>query len=270
MLVSIITATYNDGEFLRETINSVLNQTYSEWEWIVVNNGSTDSTSEILDSVSDKRIIVKHLRQNVGVSAGRNAAIEIAKGDFLCFLDGDDILPERSIESRILIFEKDEKLEFVDGKVISFIGDVSNVVHTYLPSFKGNPSSELIGLTGSVFRGNTWMLRKVAGKRYKFHEELSHGEELLLYLELCESGLFSYTEEPVLLYRNRNSSAMTNLRGLETGYAQLIQHLKHMDHFSAKQKHAFRLRVRSIMFRSYLKQFQAFKSIVVWIKFSFA
>ena len=76
--VSIITATYNDGRFLNECIDSVINQVFMNWEWIVVNNGSSDNTEQLLKAIDDPRIHVCHLSENLGVSGGRNHGLKQA------------------------------------------------------------------------------------------------------------------------------------------------------------------------------------------------
>ena len=89
---SIIIPTYNVAPYLRETLNSVLAQTCQDWECICVDDGSTDGTGNILDEYGkkDSRFRVIH-KANAGVSAARNGAMQLAKGDYICFLDGDDV-----------------------------------------------------------------------------------------------------------------------------------------------------------------------------------
>lgn len=92
MLFSIIIPSYNVATYLRETLNSVLEQTCQDWECICVDDGSTDDTGQILDEYgkNDSRFRVIH-KANAGVSAARNDAMQLAQGDYICFLDGDDV-----------------------------------------------------------------------------------------------------------------------------------------------------------------------------------
>lgn len=91
---SIIIPVYNLASYLRECLDSLLAQTYTDWEAICVDDGSTDESGKILDEFShgDTRFVVIHRTNNNGVSAVRNTALEIAKGTWVCFLDGDDIV----------------------------------------------------------------------------------------------------------------------------------------------------------------------------------
>jgi glycosyltransferase involved in cell wall biosynthesis len=90
-LVSIIIPAYNAAPFLVETIQSLCNQTYTHWEAIIVNDGSTDNTATICDSFIDKRVSTIH-QSNTGVATARNNGLALAKGDYIVFFDADDLM----------------------------------------------------------------------------------------------------------------------------------------------------------------------------------
>ncbi len=90
-LISIIMPTYNHGAFIREAVDSVIHQTYGNWELIIINNYSTDNTGEILDQYNDRRIRVINFKNNGIIARARNKGISEAKGEFVAFLDSDDI-----------------------------------------------------------------------------------------------------------------------------------------------------------------------------------
>lgn len=90
-LVSIITPAYNAAKFIGEAIESVLAQSYQNWELIIVDDGSKDNTVEIVKSYNDRRIILHKLEKNSGVAVAMNTAISLAHGTLLAFLDADDV-----------------------------------------------------------------------------------------------------------------------------------------------------------------------------------
>ena len=90
-LISIITPTYNCAQFIGETIKSVINQTYTNWEMIIVDDASNDNTEEVVKSIKDERIKYIRLKENSGAATARNIAMENASGKFMAFLDSDDI-----------------------------------------------------------------------------------------------------------------------------------------------------------------------------------
>jgi glycosyltransferase involved in cell wall biosynthesis len=108
-LITIITPCYNSQEYLRETINSVLKQTYRNFEWILVNDGSSDKTEDIILGIEDDRI--KYLYQeNKGQCAASNLGLSHSKGQFIKFLDSDDLLNATHLENLVKCIVDDETL----------------------------------------------------------------------------------------------------------------------------------------------------------------
>ena len=93
MRFSIVVTAYNIEQYIKECIDSILTQTYTDpFEVTVIDDGSTDSTGTVLDSYSDPRLRVIHLKENRGISYGRNLGIEESTGDWICVIDGDDYI----------------------------------------------------------------------------------------------------------------------------------------------------------------------------------
>lgn len=101
-LVSIITPCYNSEKYIKETYDSILNQTYKNWEWIIIDDCSTDDSVEIIEKFNDSRVKLHVNHMNSGAAVSRNKALEIANGRYITFIDSDDLwLPqflEKSIE----------------------------------------------------------------------------------------------------------------------------------------------------------------------------
>ncbi|MGC6430412.1 MAG: glycosyltransferase family 2 protein [Jejuia sp.] len=106
--VSIITPTYNSSRFIIDTIESVVNQTYPDWELIIIDDASTDSTIKIIEEHLQYYSNIKLLKNltNKGAAFTRNRGIEIAKGNYIAFLDGDDIWKPHKLEVQIAFMEK--------------------------------------------------------------------------------------------------------------------------------------------------------------------
>lgn len=99
--VSIITPTYNCGRFIAKTIDSVLAQTYSDWEMLIVDDCSTDNTAEVVDNYNDSRIKYHCLDRNSGAAVARNTALKMATGRWIAFLDSDDIWLPYKLEHQL-------------------------------------------------------------------------------------------------------------------------------------------------------------------------
>src|SRR3990172_11738749 len=133
-LVSVIIPTYNGSRFIRETIQSVIGQSYSKIEIIVIDDGSTDDTSLVVKSITDQRITYIQ-QKNAGVSTARNHGITVSKGDYIAFLDHDDVWLPCKLEKQLSLFEQNPKVAMVYAD--TFIIDENNsIINTYSHKIK--------------------------------------------------------------------------------------------------------------------------------------
>ena len=109
-LVSIITPSYNSVQFVSETIKSVLGQTYQDWELLIVDDCSKDNSVVTLQMFADidKRIKVFSLKQNVGAAAARNVALDNAQGQYIAFLDSDDVWENTKLEKQLTFMKENQ------------------------------------------------------------------------------------------------------------------------------------------------------------------
>jgi len=135
-LVSIITPTYNHEKFIGTCIESVLEQTYPNWEMIIVDDGSVDGTGSIIGQFTDKRI--KYIKQeNVGIwklNKTYNRALDLAQGDLIAILEGDDAWPRYKLEEQVKIFENQEVVLSWGRK--NTINDKNEIISFDLPSLE--------------------------------------------------------------------------------------------------------------------------------------
>lgn len=111
-LVSIVIPCFNGGEFVAETIQSVLSQTYENLELIVVNDGSTDNSTEVIKCFHDNRLVYIY-QKNQGLSAARNTGIRHAKGEYLTFLDADDLFMSDKISNQLAFLDQNKEYGLV-------------------------------------------------------------------------------------------------------------------------------------------------------------
>ena len=105
--VSIITPCYNSSKFLKETIQSVLSQTFTDWEWLITDDFSTDDSVEVINEINDPRIILTIAEKNGGAGKARNLSLEKASGRFITFLDADDFWEPIFLEEMISFMKKE-------------------------------------------------------------------------------------------------------------------------------------------------------------------
>ncbi len=119
-IVSIITPTYNSEKYIEKTIKSVLNQTYSNWELLLIDDCSSDSTISIINKyLNDERIKLFKNKENKGAAVSRNTGIERSRGDFIAFLDSDDFWEKEKLEKQLYFMkEKNCEISFTAFNII--------------------------------------------------------------------------------------------------------------------------------------------------------
>ena len=255
-LVSIIMPAFNEECYIEESINSVLGQSYGNWELLVVDDGSQDNTRDVVWGFDDSRISLYAQTENLGVSAARNVGLKHSRGEYITFLDADDVLTPESIRSRLDILSFNPKVGFADGKVVTFNSRMTTELGVWTPDYHGPPFQRLITLDGSCFYGLTWLIRKEGLSEVTFSNAMTHGEDLLYLMRLSyHSGYqYAFTDQEILHRRTGHGSAMHDLSGLEDGYKELCFRLGDFNDVSEEQASLFKRRARSIMIKSYLGQ----------------
>ena len=119
-LVSIILPFYNSQKFLDATIKSVINQTYKNWELFLINDGSSDNSLEIaVKYLNDKRFKLISYRKNRGPAYSRNLGIRKAQGEYICFLDSDDLWEKKKLKTQIIFIKKKNSLLYTNYQPFS-------------------------------------------------------------------------------------------------------------------------------------------------------
>lgn len=205
-LVSVIVPIYKVENYLRECVDSIISQSYKNLEIILVDDGSPDKCPEICDeyALKDNRIQVIH-KPNGGLSDARNAGIEIAKGEYLSFVDSDDVIHSQMIEvlMKPLIEDKGLKmsacqfLDFDDGKEFDKNQELKQV--------------EIIDFR-EYFTKRLWttawgkVYEKSLFKNIKYPVGRLHEDEFTTYKVCYEAKKIAYTESELLFYRQREGS----------------------------------------------------------------
>ncbi|MGZ8917160.1 MAG: glycosyltransferase family 2 protein [Methylobacter sp.] len=267
-LVSIITPAYNAAPFIGTAIESVLTQQWSNWEMIVIDDGSIDDTAKIVKQFADSRIRYFY-QENRGVSAARNYGLGLMQGDFMLFLDADDALTEDSISSRMPILLNDNSVYAVDGCIAILDENLDAQQRRWCPDYQGKPLDELVALSGRCFFNPSWLMRCNPSVKLCFDEKMSHAEDLWFLIEHYGDKKYTYVDNTVLKYRRHGASAMSNLSALEKGYLSLYRHLADSQLMSTDQARFLRDRITRIMWRSYARNGQLFQAFRVLINKKF-
>jgi len=206
-LVSVVIPVYNAASFLNETIFSVLQQDFKNIEIIIINDGSTDNSAEIINLFAASHSIVKAIhRENRGVCHSRNEGISLASGDFIALLDADDICMPNRISAQVRFLLSNPSIALVGSSVISINKD--GVALGMSRKKKNDYFIKSAMLTGSQMANPTVMFnRKILGEHLKFIPGYETVEDLELWLRLAKHGfMFANIETPLLKYRTTAAS----------------------------------------------------------------
>lgn len=217
-LVSIIIPAYNAEKFIGQTIESVLKQTYSNWELIIVNDGSKDNTQKIIErySLGDKRIS-SIIKSNTGVSDTRNKGIEKAKGEFIALLDADDVWLPANLEKKITVLEKNEAIDFVYSNMLQGDKDLLNQIQAPVGKDE-NILEDLLLWNGEVIPGpcsNLVIRRKCFDSGIRFNTKLTTIADQNLTVQLAFKYRGKLIKENLWVYRVLPGSMSKSLKVME-------------------------------------------------------
>lgn len=226
-LVSIITPTYNCAKFIGKTIESVLKQTYTDWEMIIVDDASKDNTEEIVNKYNDKRIKYIKLKENCGADVARNTAIEEAKGKYMAFLDSDDLWQAEKLKKQIQFMEQNNyNITATDYEQIDEEGNKLNkIIKT-----KGKVNYNSMLLSNSV--GNSTVVYNVE-KLGKFKvPNIKKRNDYALWLQMLKKEKYIYGIPEILMqYRVRSNSISRNKLNLIKYQWQLYREIEKLSVF---------------------------------------
>lgn len=195
-LLSVIVPVYNSEEYIGSCVESVLEQSYSAFELILVEDGSTDNSLEICEALCRKDVRIRLMKQeHRGVSAARNLGIETAQGKYLFFLDSDDMIHPRLLESLYRLQEEKHAVIAAEGRHYA-MDDADWRASAWKTDMKRTPKSIYMDNKKALKNINKSVLCGIGGKMilreaidsFRFIEGLSHGEDTLFIYRLLAEG----------------------------------------------------------------------------------
>ena len=237
--VSVIVPCYNQAQFLAATLDSVLAQTHKNWECIIVNDGSTDDTEAVAKEYCNKdNRFVYYKKENGGLSSARNAGLDIAQGDYVQFLDSDDILLPNKFECQIRMME----IEQSDVCVCHHSMFTTDINQTWENFF--SQSTYDLTYHGFVYNwGETFVIAIHSGlfshsflknHHIRFDEQVRAMEDWLFWVNIIRAeGVFCQLKEKLVLYRVHGSSMTQDKKHMQSNrlrvYLRMYETLNHIE-----------------------------------------
>lgn len=214
-LISVIIPVFNGAETIAETIASVRAQTYPDFELIVINDGSTDATVDIVEAIAKEESRIRlYSYSNAGLSKTRNRGIEKARGEFISIIDADDLWTEDKLEDQLQALQENPEA----GLAYSFVDwiDESDQFKRYGSHIKANGYVlEQLLLRNFIDNGSNVLIRKsVIEKVGMFKEELTNAADWDMWLRIAALYEFACVPKVQVYYRVLSNSLSSNLTGM--------------------------------------------------------
>jgi glycosyltransferase involved in cell wall biosynthesis len=237
-LVSIIIPTYNYAAYLERAIGSCLRQSYGNVEVIVIDDGSTDATGEMVKNTGDPRVVY-HYQENQGVSAARNRGLKLAKGDFIAFLDADEYLTDDSIETRVTVMLDDPEIDFVTTAASS-VDDAGRI--SFRPGEgPGDAVSwelcQALLLKRIPYTTSAVLMRGSHARKFEFAVDLNNGEDLVFFSKVFFDRKGCFLSKPTAVSFSHPDSLRHNIANLKRQGMGLVEAIFDDPYFQGRLDH---------------------------------
>jgi glycosyltransferase involved in cell wall biosynthesis len=258
--ISVIMPVYNGSKYLAESIESILNQTYTHFELIILNDCSTDNSKEIIESyiAKDHRIVFVDKQQNVGPALLRNEGIDMAKGEFIALNDADDVALPTRFEKQIKVFENDADL-FLCGSWYTVFGE--GLKDKVIKNTEDDKKLKVDFLDNCHIGNSTVMFRKSLLGNHRFNPEFIPAEDYELWDRLIKKQKFYNIQESLLLYRWHNANISTTRKENTQRALELIK-INQLKYFGIENTLDFESYTNATIFKKNLSP----KEIIAAIK----
>ena len=242
--ISIIIPCYNQGKYLNDSLQSVYNQSYTNFECIIVNDGSTDTTEDIANQwVNKDSRFQYYYKPNGGLSSARNFGLEKVQGDFILFLDSDDCIDKDKISKSIELFSASQ-LDIVISDFRRFTTNVTRLKPAFCNLSEQEFSFESILLnwdTKFTFPPHCCLFSSRLFKNLRFNEVLKAKEDWFMWIEVFQQNpKVQFINEPLAFYRKNPKSMTKNWKHMSENtvlaYMEILSIIdkKHKESFISK------------------------------------
>lgn len=217
-MVSVIMPSYNKAAYIGKTIESVISQTYENWELILVDDASTDDSVSVISGYKDERIKVTQNESNMGIADTRNKALSLARGEYIAVLDADDISPDYRFAHEAVFLDQNQDIAVVYGGCQEIDAD-GNYGKLYISAFHNPGFVKANLLINNVIPNSSAMYRKsfVVENNIYYRNGLCGMEDYLFWVECAARGNIAGMPETMLYWRNLNDNATARATGGENG-----------------------------------------------------
>ena len=213
--VSVIMAAYNEEKYIKEAVNSILKQSFKDFELIIVDDGSKDRTSEILAGYDKEQLKIIH-QENQGHAAARNKAIQLSSGEYIANLDANDISMPQRLKRQVAFLDQNSEIGMVGSAFIEIGERIQGRRLAINPTSDQGIREMLVKLGCPLIHPSVMFRRSVIEKVGMYDEKLKNGADIELFGRIMKHFKVANLEEPLVIVR-RNWDGITGdvLRNLK-------------------------------------------------------
>lgn len=202
--VSILMPVYNAEKYLIEAVDSILNQTFRDWELIIINDGSTDRSQELLSQIADNRVITVDNEKNLGLIDTLNKGINLCKGEYIVRMDADDISTPERIEKQVQFM--DSHPHYILCGTNALVIDNNGKVTGKIRNLTDNQFLQINLLFSNPFIHPSMMIRRDILRSNLYDKQYKHIEDYELWCRIALLGEVANLQDDLLLYRWHDSN----------------------------------------------------------------
>ena len=205
-MISVIMSVYNASQYIHDAIDSILHQSYSNFEFIIVNDGSTDNSFEIIKNYlkNDNRIIVID-QQNRGLTASLNSAIELSRGTYIARMDADDISLEDRFLKQMIFLQENSEYALLGTNIMKIDSD-GTLIEINKTNYSHTDIYKTFKHRNCIAHGSVMMSRKLLGDLLQYDETFPYAQDYRLWTQIAQKFKVANLKEPLYKLRIHNQS----------------------------------------------------------------
>lgn len=262
--VSVVMPVYNAEKYLREAIDSILAQTYKDFEFIIINDGSTDCTKEIIQSYSDPRIIYLENERNSGICVTLNKGLDAARGRYIARMDADDIsLPER-LATQVEYMDKHTQIGVCGSDIIVFGEGIEESLFKQI--HHSDECAAGLLFNPCLAHPSVIINNQILKYRNLCYEDSYRGlEDFKLWWEIAKTSKIGNINKPLIRYRHHNGQETRNIKATTTLVSNAFRELRY-ESFGVKLSEKAKEVINEYSYGNYeyfgIEEFEVFLNIL--------
>lgn len=237
-MISVVMSVFNGEKYLREAIESILEQTYKDFQFVIVNDGSTDSSLEIMREYQKKDQRIKIINQeNTGLAKALNRGIKQAKGKYIARMDADDISKPDRLDKQIEFLENNPNCVALGTQSYVIDNDGNELFITNLPTEKKTIKENYLPARNPFYHGSVMFRKDSYIEVNGYNEDIIHFiEDLILWNNLSDIGELQNLSDALYVHRIQPNSLATRPKKIEKRLQQIVKNIYTTGELSIKDK----------------------------------